>query len=90
MDFFFYIWLIILGLCILVFLGIHLMIHRTIKHDLDYQKPNKMYWFKAGLIIFGLSLLFTLVMLSIEKIGILGIIILIGMPGALISMLGKK
>ena len=90
MDFFFYIWLIILGLCVLVFLGIHLMIHRTIKHDPDYQKPNKMYWFKAGLIIFGLSLLFTLVMLSIEKIGILGIIILIGMPGALISMLGKK
>ena len=92
MDAFVITWLYTFGFILVAFLGINMAVYfnKNVDSEIKDKYKSRMYWVKSICVIFGISVVGAACFTIIEKIGIIGIIILIGIPGALISMIGKK
>ena len=92
MDDFLFTWLISLGFVLVIFAGILLAIHfnKNVDEEIRNRLKRRLFWLKSVCFIFCGSVVVALFFTVMEKLDVIGIIILIGLPGALISMLGKK
>ena len=92
MDDFLFTWLISLGFVLVIFIGILLAVHfnKHVDEEVRNRPKSKLFWLKSVCFIFCGSVVVALFFTVMGKLDVIGIIILIGLPGALISILGKK
>ena len=92
MDDFLFTWLISLGFVLVIFAGILLAVHfnKNVDEEVRNRLKSRIFWLKSVCCIFCVSVVVALFFTVMGKLDVIGIIILIGLPGALISILGKK